>query len=272
VSNKALSWAFALRITGARKAVLVALADHAAEDGTSYPSLPRIALWAGTTARGARKAMRELEAAGLVTTEHATGQRSRYRLALGAETPEPGSSPSRTGPRNDVPPPPEPRSGDPGTTFPRPRNDVPPNPHRTPIEPPLNPQGTREAADGGLFHGNETQTTPKPKRPKRTAQQIDAAWQPDVAGVAFARELRIADVAAEVERFRDYWLGKGQPMADFGAAWRNWCRRAPAFAARSGASRTADGRRAALARSWLTEFGADAATAGGPIIEGALEE
>jgi hypothetical protein len=55
VSNQALRWALELPIVGAKKGVLVALADHADDAGTCFPSLTRIALFAGTTDRGAAR-------------------------------------------------------------------------------------------------------------------------------------------------------------------------------------------------------------------------
>jgi Helix-turn-helix domain len=77
MSNQALRWALELPIMGAKKSVLIALAGHADDAGTCFPSLPRIALFAGTTDRGARKALRELEEAALVRTVHAAGSRSQ---------------------------------------------------------------------------------------------------------------------------------------------------------------------------------------------------
>lgn len=148
MSNDALRWAFNIAITGPSKAVLVALADHADDAGECYPSVGRLAFMAGLSERGARKCLRDLEAAGLVETQTKDGHRSRYKLALDV-TIDPGTTcpPSSNGPRNIVPggeaqysaltpepraalsvDTPEPRAGGGGTTFRGPRNHVPPNP------------------------------------------------------------------------------------------------------------------------------------------------
>ena len=84
MSNKALTWAFKLPIKGARKCVLLALAGLLNDKtGQLDPPMRRIALFAGTTEEGARKALRQLETDGLVRTVHATGHRSRYVLIRG---------------------------------------------------------------------------------------------------------------------------------------------------------------------------------------------
>jgi hypothetical protein len=106
VSNRALNWAFDVPLTGARKGVLIALANRANDAGECWPSLAGIALHAGTSERGAQKALRDLEQAGLIRTEQATGRKSRYTLAIGANTPERSSPPDDKTPPNDVHPPP----------------------------------------------------------------------------------------------------------------------------------------------------------------------
>ena len=58
MSVRALSWSFALPLQDmAAKAVLHALADHADEDGKCWPSLKRIALFAGCSENTARRAL-----------------------------------------------------------------------------------------------------------------------------------------------------------------------------------------------------------------------
>jgi hypothetical protein len=52
-------------------------------------------------------------------------------------------------------------------------------------------------------------------------------WQPDPEQLTFAAECGL-DARETVERFRDYWIAvagvKGRKR-DWGATWRNWCRR-----------------------------------------------
>ena len=63
-------------------------------------------------------------------------------------------------------------------------------------------------------------------RRRKVGQRIPAGWQPDQAGIAFARSEGL-DPGRVLERFRDYWAGKAGQAAcktDWPATWRNWCR------------------------------------------------
>jgi len=213
MSNRALNWAFELPIRGATKSILIALANHAAADGTCFPSMPRIALFAGLSDRGARKAIRELEELGLVSTVHATGHRSRYKLSLGAKTPE------------RVPPPP--------------RNHVPPNLHLTINEPSGNlqesaPTVSRHDGDGAEPEASARSAAPNaspaPRTRKHAPAAVDPAWRPAAAGVEYARRHGVLDLETETEAFRDWHLSYGATRADYAAAWRTWCRKHKQFA------------------------------------------
>ena len=84
--------------------VLLVLGSFVSDgESDAWPSLTTLASMTGLSDRAVRKALRALEGANLVTTEYVSGRSSRYRLA---STPEPPAG----GPRNVVPPPPEPRS------------------------------------------------------------------------------------------------------------------------------------------------------------------
>ncbi|MFT9442305.1 MAG: DUF1376 domain-containing protein [Acetobacter papayae] len=57
--------------------------------------------------------------------------------------------------------------------------------------------------------------------------RLSPVWQPDPALQAFACTLGL-EPQAVAERFRDYWLavpGARGRKSDWGATWRNWCRR-----------------------------------------------
>src|SRR5712692_11471537 len=77
---------FDLRIPPTEKLVLLAMADHAREDGTScYPSINRLAKKTSLSKRGTQKVVHRLVAVGLVKD---TGKISRhhtieYNLTLG---------------------------------------------------------------------------------------------------------------------------------------------------------------------------------------------
>ncbi|NBW29261.1 hypothetical protein EBR37_02675, partial [bacterium] len=100
-----------------------------------------------------------------------------------------------------------------------------------------------------VVHPNLNRTINKNK------MQID--WQPTTEMIEFAHEFiggSIEDTARriqdEADRFRDYWIGTGKPMADWSATWRNWIRRSKSIqGSRSSSqsnlsSRVAEGNRA----------------------------
>ena len=84
--------------------VLLVLGSFVSDgESDAWPSLTTLVSMTGLSHRGVRKALRALEGANLVTTEHVSGRSSRYRLS---STPAP-----RAGvPRHLVPPTPAPRS------------------------------------------------------------------------------------------------------------------------------------------------------------------
>lgn len=86
MSNIALRWAFPIPLTGPRKAVLIAIAEHADDSGWCWPAATRISLFSGVTKRTVWDAVRDLEAAGLLVVERSDGRVSnRYRLTVNDE-------------------------------------------------------------------------------------------------------------------------------------------------------------------------------------------
>jgi hypothetical protein len=59
------------------------------------------------------------------------------------------------------------------------------------------------------------------KRPKPKSQ-IKPDWEPDEAGIAYAKDRGIR-IDQEVPAFRNRHTAKGEAMADWSAAWRTWC-------------------------------------------------
>lgn len=99
------------------KLVLIALADHANDDGDCFPSQRRLAAMTGLTDRGVRGVLSRLTEA--VTVVHRTGRPTLYRLHLTSMTPErpsgvDTSTPERPSgvPRNLLPVTPEPPSAE----------------------------------------------------------------------------------------------------------------------------------------------------------------
>lgn len=92
------------------------------------------------------------------------------------------------------------------------------------------------ASDGAAAYAREstrestadsTRESPQPDTADLRGARLSPAWQPDATLQAFASTLGL-DPQGVAERFRDYWLavpGARGRKADWGATWRNWCRR-----------------------------------------------
>lgn len=67
--------------------------------------------------------------------------------------------------------------------------------------------------------------TEEPANGKRTTRKsrLPADWEPDADDRAYAEKHgRNPEPAAE--NFRDYWIGRGEPMADWKRVWQRYCR------------------------------------------------
>ena len=81
MSNAALSWAWPIAITGPKKAVLVALAEHADDHGSCWPSIARLGLYSGVCERTVKRCLVDLEEDGLIQVDRSQGRTTnRYRL------------------------------------------------------------------------------------------------------------------------------------------------------------------------------------------------
>jgi hypothetical protein len=81
MSVRALSWSFQLPLRDmAAKAALHALADHADEDWKCWPSIERIALFAGCNIKTARKAIQRLVDLGVVNRISRPGTSDLFRI------------------------------------------------------------------------------------------------------------------------------------------------------------------------------------------------
>ena len=94
MSVQALSWSFRLVLHDmAAKAVLHALADHADEDWKCWPSMKRIALFAGCNIKTARGAMSRLTELGVIARIARPGTSDIYRIDHGWTPPKTGRTP-----------------------------------------------------------------------------------------------------------------------------------------------------------------------------------
>ena len=85
MSVRATKWAWSLTLPTTVKFVLIALADHADDDGECWPSQSRIAEMTGLTDRTVRYVLHGLSLSGLVKTGGGKGHRGHTSLALEVE-------------------------------------------------------------------------------------------------------------------------------------------------------------------------------------------
>lgn len=151
-------------LPASQKAVLVALATHADEDGWCDPSLATVAEYASLDERTARRAMGPLVEAGWIEVCRNTGTRTEYRLRFD-RWPERRSASQRKRTTPDTMPP-HPGHGDtPDTVTPRPpcppTPDTMPPPPRTPCPGTPDttpPEGAKKGPGEGAMEGD----TPPP--------------------------------------------------------------------------------------------------------------
>lgn len=94
-----MSWIWEnTKAEGSELLVLLALADHAGDDGRCYPSMTRIAARARLSLRGAQTAIRALEGKGAIKTDLNAGPKgcNRYTVRMG--------TPATSAPRTDCTP------------------------------------------------------------------------------------------------------------------------------------------------------------------------
>ena len=82
MSNAAIDWAIAQKITGPEKAVLIVLANRASADGTCFPGKSRIAFESGLSESTVLRSLRILESIGRLSIQNRLGSSNSYRLHL----------------------------------------------------------------------------------------------------------------------------------------------------------------------------------------------
>lgn len=126
---------WSLQMSPTQKSVLISLADQANDQGVCWPAISTIVARTCLSERAVRNALRDLEASGLIQSQHRGGTSSSYLITPRQEMPPRHDVP----PRQQVPPTPARAAPHPGTTCRLPRHDVPPNRK----EPSENRKGTK---------------------------------------------------------------------------------------------------------------------------------
>ena len=102
-------------LSGTEKLVLLALADNANDAGECFPSMSMLAQKTCVCERAVRNAIRDLEAAGYVSSASRAGTSTLYRIHT---TPAPNAAPARRAPRHQMPPTPAPDASPPRHVVP----------------------------------------------------------------------------------------------------------------------------------------------------------
>lgn len=76
-----MTWAFAQKVGGNEKLVLLALADHADEEWSCYPGMETLAAKASVSVRTVQNVLARLEEAGYLTRERRHSQNTGYRTS-----------------------------------------------------------------------------------------------------------------------------------------------------------------------------------------------
>ena len=105
MSCAARDWAWGCRgLTLAMRCILLALAEHADEEGHCWPSLTRLAALTEADRRTVTRGLAMLEARGLLTRERRPGRGTAYTLAIGRPSTEPLPSEPVDSPAGEVMP------------------------------------------------------------------------------------------------------------------------------------------------------------------------
>jgi Helix-turn-helix domain len=253
---------------GGNLLVLLAIADHADDDGYAYPSLNHLAFKARMTERGVQKCLKQLIKTNELKISYNAGPHGRNmfhvlmieHLTLEEQTPEQSS------PRTTVHPEPQftPNDGQGEPAFTRgvnPSSPPPPEPQFTPInnhhltkpsvekEPPITTTPpTPSSDDEGETHtepptGELPKSTPKKKGGRQATPRcpFPPDYSPSESTIATIHEdYPGVDVPRLVKTMRDWALSKGEWKADWNATLRNFARKAYDELPRNGHHRMSD--------------------------------
>jgi hypothetical protein len=248
MSREARDWAWRCRgLTPALRCIVLALAEHADEEGRCWPSLTRLAELTEVDRRTVTRGLAELEDRGLMVRERHHQQSTSYTLAIGASDGD--AKPRREG--RDTPP----DATGPGAADPEGRGMTPPHQgYETPRD--LTPLGVSDPSARGVTprgrgvtppdlgasdppnrHKNRHRTESEPSlcgddtahRPKpttdrgRRATPIPRDWRPGERVFAWAatRGMTRTWVEAQIDEFLVYWTDTGEARKSWDATFIN---------------------------------------------------
>ncbi len=206
------------------------LCQFAGHDGLAYPSIATLGKKIGLKPSRARELVAELEEAKLIERRATPGKTNHFVFLwqswIGAPRQDSGASPHR-----DSGAPPHRDSGAEETQVRDSNQEAPPlgsPPHDR---------------NGSLFAEPDQETSYEhaSKQPRR-ATRLERDWRPppDAWDLGRALGLSDAEIADQLDRFRDHWIakpGKDGRKLDWAATFRNWLRKADDFGRGPGVAR-----------------------------------
>ena len=248
MSREARDWAWRCRgLTPALRCIVLALAEHADEEGRCWPSLTRLAELTEVDRRTVTRGLAELEDRGLTVRERHGQQSTTYTLAIGASDGD--ARPRREG--RDTPPdatgpgaadlegrgmtplqqgPTTPRDLTPlGVSDPHARGETPLGRGVTPpnlgaSDPPNRHKNRHRTESEPSVCDGDTAPRPKPTIDRRRrATPIPRDWRPGERVFAWAatRGMTRTWVEAQIEEFLVYWGNTGERRKSWDATFIN---------------------------------------------------
>lgn len=203
MSIKVMSAIFESDLPPSKRLVMLALADHANDEGICYPSIARLCLRTGMKERTVQTHIRELEAGGHLSREMNKGRGGSNLYHL---TPAKSAPPQELPPAENNTPPPQKTAQTPAKSAPKPSLN-----HNEPSEEPL------------LF----------PLEAKRRNPETDlpSGWVPSDANIQHAQEkgFTMQEIDHEADSFRNHHHSKQNRFRNWDAAWRTWIANAIKF-------------------------------------------
>jgi len=211
MSIKIQSECWKIKLPPTQKLVLICLSEFADDNGRCYPSVDTIAERTGLNSRSVRRAISEIEKAGILTRSFCTGKRTDYII-----NPCHSVTPDTVSPLTESP--------IPLTLCPIPLTESTKTPDR----------GVNITT---INHHEPSLTTITNNAPAKAVAKREGAgtrlpvdWTVQESWFDDAMEIGLDAITIHSEAivFRDYWHGvagaKGR-KADWRATWRNWIRR-----------------------------------------------
>lgn len=205
--------------------IMLALADHADDDGRCYPSIARLCRRTGLSERAIQANTRKLVAQGYIKIIPGGGK-GNANLYFVSANPAADAPRTKCTPAADAPQTPQEMRSNPAADAPEPSGTT---------------MGTVNKEAGASLEGAPAQQfdlDPPPKKPPRRASSLPPDWVPSDRNLSDARDRNFteAEIHEQSDAFRDYHLARGTVFKDWDAAWRTWLGNARRFARSAPAS------------------------------------